>query len=66
MKKAGVSAIEIFKYKMLLLGMINILVLSLMSGILGAGYLGISFAILIIFISFHSAAWPPPINTERY
>ena len=54
MKKAGVSAIEIFKYKMLLLGMINILVLSLMSGILGAGYLGISFAILIIFISFHS------------
>lgn len=45
---------ELFKYKMLLLGMINNLVLSAMSGILGAGYLGISLAVFVLFISFHS------------
>lgn len=54
MKKVGASAIELFKYKMLLLGMINILVVSSMLGVLGAGYLGISLAILILLISFHS------------
>lgn len=54
MKKVGASAIELFKYKMLLLGMANILVLSALSGVLGAGYLGVSLAILVLFMSFHS------------
>lgn len=54
MKKVGASAIELFKYKMLLLGMVNVLTLSAMSGILGAGYLGISLAVLILLISLHS------------
>lgn len=54
MKKVGASAIELFKYKMLLLGMINVLAVSSMSGVLGAGYLGISLALLILFISLHS------------
>ena len=54
MRKVSASAMELFKYKMLLLSMINILVLSAMSGILGAGYLGISLAIFVLFISFHS------------
>lgn len=54
MKKVGASAIELFQYKMLLLGMINILVVSSMLGVLGAGYLGISLAVLILLISLHS------------
>lgn len=54
MKKISASAMELFKYKMLLLGMVNILVVSAMTGILGAGYLGISLAILLMFLSLHS------------
>ena len=45
---------DLFKYKMLLLGMVNILVLTVMSGTLGAGYLGISLAIFVFLMSFHS------------
>lgn len=54
MKRISASAMELFKYKMLLLGMVNILAVSAMAGILGAGYLGISLAILLVFLSFHS------------
>lgn len=54
MKKISASAMESFKYKMLLLGMVNVLVVSAMSGILGAGYLGISLAMLVLFLSLHS------------
>lgn len=54
MKKMNSSAIDLFKYKMLLVGMVNILVLSAMLGIQGAGYLGISLAVLTFLISFHS------------
>ena len=54
MKKMSSSAIDLFKYKMLLVGMINILVLSAVLGIQGAGYLGISLALLTFLISFHS------------
>lgn len=54
MKKMSSSAIDLFKYKMLFVGMINILVLSAMLGIQGAGYLGISLAVLTLLISFHS------------
>ena len=54
MKKNSASATELFQYKMLLLGMVNLLVLSVMSGVLGAGYLGISLVVLVFMISFHS------------
>lgn len=54
MRKNSASATELFQYKMLLLGMVNLLVLSVMSGIQGAGYLGISLVILVFLISFHS------------
>lgn len=54
MKKISASAMELFKYKMLLVGMVNILVVSAMAGILGSGYLGISLAILLLFLAFHS------------
>lgn len=54
MKKVSVLAMDLFKYKMLLLGMVNVLVLTVLSDILGAGYLGISLAILVFLISFHS------------
>ena len=54
MKKLSSSAIDLFKYKMLIVGMINILILSAMLGIQGAGYLGISLAILVFLVSFHS------------
>lgn len=64
MKKLNSSAIELFKYKMLLVGMVNILVLSAMLGIQGAGYLGISLAVLIFLISFHSL-WLSAL-TARY
>lgn len=64
MKKMNSAAIELFKYKMLLAGMINILVLSSMLGIQGAGYLGISLAVLTFLISFHSL-WLSAL-TARY
>lgn len=64
MKKMNASAIEIFKYKMLLLGMVNILVLSVMLGIQGAGYLGISLVVLMLFVSLHSL-WLSPM-VARY
>lgn len=54
MKKVSVLAMDLFKYKMLLLGMVNVLVLTVLSGILGAGYLGISLSIFVFLISFHS------------
>lgn len=54
MGKNNASATELFQYKMLILGMVNILVLSAMTGIQGAGYLGISLAALTFLISFHS------------
>lgn len=54
MKKKNASGIEILKYKMLLVGMVNVLVLSALSGIQGAGYLGISLMVLTLLISFHS------------
>lgn len=60
MKKMSASAIEAFRYKMLLLEMVNILVLTVMLGIQGAGYLGISLAILTLFVSFHSL-WLSPM-----
>lgn len=64
MKKMNSSAIELFKNKMLLVGMVNILVLSAMLGIQGAGYLGISLAVLVLLISFHSL-WLSSL-TARY
>lgn len=54
MKKNNASTTELFQYMMLLLGMVNLLVLSAMSGILGAGYLGVSLAVLVFVMSFHS------------
>lgn len=54
MRKNSASATELFQYKMLLLGMVNFLVLSVMSGIQGAGYLGVSLVILVFLVSFHS------------
>lgn len=54
MKKMNSSAIDLFKYKMAIVGMVNILVLSAVLGIQGAGYLGISLALLTFLISFHS------------
>lgn len=54
MKKMTASAISTFKYKILFAGMINILVVSAMLGIQGAGYLGISLAVFVLFLSFHS------------
>lgn len=54
MKKNSALVKELFQYMMLLLGMVNLLVLSVMSGVLGAGYLGISLAILVFLVSFHS------------
>lgn len=54
MKKMSSSVIGLFKYKMLLIGMVNILVLSGMLGIQGAGYFGITLAVAALFISFHS------------
>lgn len=54
MKKNNASTTELFQYMMLLLGMVNLLVLSAMSGILGAGYLGVSLAVLVFLMSFHS------------
>lgn len=54
MGKNSAPATEIFQYKMLILGMVNVLVLSAMAGIQGAGYLGISLAVLAFLISFHS------------
>lgn len=64
MKKMNSSAIELFQYKMLVVGMINILVLSAMLGIQGAGYLGISLAVLTFLVSFHSL-WLSAL-TARY
>ena len=64
MKKMNSSAIDLFKNKMLLIGMANILVLSAMLGIQGAGYLGISLAVLVLLISFHSL-WLSSL-TARY
>lgn len=54
MKKVSSVGIELFQYKMLMVGMVNILVLSAMLGIQGAGYLGVSIALLVFLISFHS------------
>lgn len=54
MKKKNASATDVLKYKMLLIGMINILVLSALLGIQGAGYLGISLMILAFPVSLHS------------
>ncbi len=54
MKKMNSSAIDLFKHKMLLAGMINILILSAMLGIQGAGYLGISLGVFAFLVSFHS------------
>lgn len=54
MKKNSASAIELFEYKMLLLGMANLLIVSIMAGIQGAGYLGITLAVLVFLVSFHS------------
>lgn len=49
------ALIDMFGYKMLMLGMANVLVLSAMLGIQGAGYLGISLAFLALGLSIHSA-----------
>lgn len=54
MRKNSASATELFQYKMLSLGMVNLLALSVMSGLEGAGYLGISLAVLVFLVSFHS------------
>lgn len=54
MRKNNASATELFQYKMLLLGMVNLLVLSIMAGIQGGGYLGISLVLLVFLVSFHS------------
>ena len=54
MKKMSSSAIDLLKYKMMIVGMVNILVLSSMLGIQGAGYLGISLALFAVLVSFHS------------
>lgn len=54
MRKNSASATELFQYKMLFLGMVNLLALSVMSGLEGAGYLGISLAVLVFLVSFHS------------
>lgn len=54
MKKNSASATELFQYKMLFLSMVNLLVLSAMAEIQGAGYLGISLAILVCLVSFFS------------
>lgn len=54
MRKNSASATELFQYKMLLLGMVNLLVLSAMSGIQVAGYMGISLVIFVFLVSFHS------------
>ncbi len=54
MKKISSSATDMYKYKMLFVGMVNILVLSSMLGIQGAGYLGISLALLAFLSSFYS------------
>ncbi len=63
MRKPGVSPIEVFKYKMLIVGMVNILAVSFMLGIQGAGYLGISLAFLSIGISLHSL-WLSSVVTK--
>lgn len=42
MKKNNASATDLFQFKMMLIGMVNVLVLSAMLGIQGAGYLGIT------------------------
>lgn len=55
MKKKGSVAIENLKYKMLMVSMVNILVVSSMLGIQGAGYFGISLALLVVCTSLHSA-----------
>lgn len=52
MKKNSASSIELFQNKMLLLGMVNLLAISMMTGIQGSGYLGISLAVLVFLISF--------------
>ena len=49
-EKKNASGIEILKYKMLLVGMVNVLVLSALSGIQGAGYLGISLMVLTLLV----------------
>lgn len=54
MKKTNSSAIDLLKYKMQLVYIVNILVLSGILGLQGAGYLGISLAALIFFAAFHS------------
>lgn len=54
MKKNNALAVELFQYNMLLFGMLNLLVLSAMAGIQGAGYLGICLAMLVFLVSFHS------------
>lgn len=50
------AAIDIFQYEMTMVGMINLLIVSAMLKIQGAGYLGISLAFLTVCLSFH-AIW---------
>ena len=54
MKKNSASAAELFQYKILMTSAVNLLVLSIMSGIQGAGYLGISLAVFVFFVAYHS------------
>lgn len=54
MGKNSAPAMEVFQYKILALSMGNVLALSAMAGIQGAGYLGICLAALVFLISFHS------------
>lgn len=54
MKKNNASATDLFQFKMMLIGMVNVLVLSAMLGIQGAGYLGITLVVLTLLASFQS------------
>lgn len=63
MKKISSSSIGLLKYKMALVGMINILTVCAMSDILSAGYLGISLAALAFLISVHSL-WLSAVVTK--
>ncbi len=56
MKRTGSGAIEILRYRLLIIGMVNILLLSHIMGVQGVGYLGISLAFLTFGLSFH-ALW---------
>jgi len=55
MKKTGSAAIEVFKYRLLILSIVYVIVVSAMLGSQGAGYLGITLAFLSVCISLHSA-----------